>query len=45
MEDGLPGSPTPVPTPVIPPVQLPIPPAQPVQPARVPKLNWLHFKP
>ena len=53
MADGAPS----VPSPVIPPVQLPVhpfqlivPPMQPIpaqsiQPAHIPQLNWLHFKP
>ena len=29
----------------VPPVQLPAPPAQPIQPGPMPQLNWSHFKP
>ena len=56
MADATPVPPTPTASvplvlpPVVPPVQLPIPaaqpiPAQPIQPAHVPQLNWSHFKP
>ena len=56
MADGAPPAP-PVSTPVIPPVQLPVPsiqlivpraqpiPAQPIQPAHALQFNWLYFKP
>ena len=53
MADAPPAPPTPpapVPSPVVPPVQPPIHPAlpipaQPMQLAHVPQLNWSHFKP
>ena len=50
MADALPVPPAPVPPPVLPPVQLSIYPEQPIpaqstEPAHVPQLNWLHFKP
>ena len=56
MGDALSGPPVPVPPPVVPPVQLPIPPiqllvhpaqpipTQPIHPAHVSQLNWSHFK-
>ena len=50
MADTPPVPPAPVPHLVVPSVQLSIPPvqpfpAQPIQPAHVPQLNWSHFKP
>ena len=45
MADGGPQAPQPPVVPPAPHVQLPVPPAQPIQPAPMPQLNWSHFKP